>query len=61
MPSTENVEVEALKEGRYRVTGRSAIVGETTRAVEFTCEVMPDDSDKLRGFKVTLLEVTPTN
>ncbi|MDO7869551.1 hypothetical protein [Nocardioides jiangxiensis] len=61
LPSTENVEVEALKDGRYRVTGRSVTVGEGTRAVDFTCEVAPDDTDKLRGFKITRLEVTPIN
>ena len=58
-PQTDGVEVEDLKKGRYRVTGRSIIVGDETRAVDFVCDVAPDDSDKLRGFKVTHLEVTP--
>lgn len=51
--------VKDLSGGRYRVTGRSSIVGEMTKAVDFVCEVEPDDSDRLRGFKVTRLEVTP--
>lgn len=61
LPQYEAREVEDLKAGRYRVTGRSALVGEVTKAVDFVCEVDPDDSDKLRGFKVTRLEVTPVN
>jgi hypothetical protein len=61
LPQYEANDVEDLKEGRYRVTGRSTVVGEVTKAVEFVCEVAPDDSDKLRGFKVTRLDVTPLN
>lgn len=61
LPHYEADEVEDLKEGRYRVTGTSTIVGEVTKAVEFVCEVAPDDSDELRGFKVTHLDVTPLN
>lgn len=59
LPRTDGVQVEDLKQGRYRVTGRSTIVGDVTQSVDFTCEVAPDDKDKLRGFKVTHLEVTP--
>lgn len=58
VPQTDGVEVKDLHHGRYRVTGRSTLVGDTTRAVDFVCEVAPDDTDKLRGFKVTHLEVT---
>ena len=51
-----------LGEGRYRVTG--VVVGppdEGARSADFVCEVAPDPSDRLRGFKVTHLEVTPLN
>lgn len=59
LPQKEAVDVETLTDGRYRVTGRSTILSEVTNAVGFLCEVAPDRSDKLRGFKVTRLEVTP--
>ncbi|HEX2894293.1 MAG TPA: hypothetical protein VHO29_09870 [Marmoricola sp.] len=58
-PQNEAVEVEDLTDGRYRVRGRSSVVGEVTKAVDFVCEVAPDTSDKLRGFKVTRLDVMP--
>lgn len=57
----EGVTVTSLGEGRYRVTGQAVGHGENghVRAVDFTCEVAPDASDKLRGFKVTSLTITP--
>jgi hypothetical protein len=55
-PQQEAVEVKTLGQGGFRVTGRSARAGQ---AVSVVCEVAPDSSDKLRGFKVTHLEVTP--
>ncbi|WP_250003713.1 hypothetical protein [Actinoplanes sp. M2I2] len=53
--------VTGLGEGRYRVTGVMLSRPEVARSVDFVCEVAPDPSDQLRGFKVTLLEVTPIN
>ncbi len=57
----EGVTVTNLGEGRYRVTGQAVGHGENghVRTVDFTCEVAPDASDKLRGFKVTSLTITP--
>ncbi len=56
----DGVEVVALGDGRYRVTG--TVTGDADgmdESADFICEVAPDDSDKLRGFRVTNLEVTP--
>ena len=51
----EDVVVTSLGHGSYRVTGRP--VGHEldghVRRVDFICEVVPDSSDKLRGFRVT--------
>ncbi|WP_433319753.1 hypothetical protein [Micromonospora chersina] len=58
-PRREGIEVEDLGKGSYRLTGRSVLVGQQTSSVGFVCEVAPDASDKLRGFKVTRLDVTP--
>lgn len=56
---TMRVDVDDLGEGRYRVQGTVTKVGpgNQVRDAEFVCEVAPDDSDKLRGFAVTRLEV----
>ena len=50
------VTVTNLGGGRYRVEG-SASAGDKT--VAYTCEVAPDASDKLRGLRVTRLDVAP--
>lgn len=71
IPADETAErsdlrVTDLGQGRYRVTGivlagRSGVPSVTRNGAEygtaFLCEVAPDSSDKLRGFKVTHLEV----
>ncbi len=59
LPEYDAQQVEDLDEGRYRVTGTSTVVDGVSKTVEFVCEVAPDDSDKLRGFKVTRLDVKP--
>ena len=52
-------DVESLGMGKYRVTGTAAVDvdgdGQQTHYT-FACEVAPDDSDRLRGFKVTRLK-----
>jgi hypothetical protein len=55
-------EVTDLGEGRYRVTGTAAHLGlpdHDSARYEYVCEVSPDASDRLRGFRVDRLEVTP--
>jgi hypothetical protein len=61
-----DVRVTDLGSGRYRVTGivlagRSGVPSAKRNGAEygtpFLCEVAPDPSDKLRGLKVTHLEV----
>jgi hypothetical protein len=60
-PRKDAVKVEDLGKGSYRVTGRMGVVGAEHGSVNFVCEVAPDDSNKLRGIKVTRLEVSPIN
>lgn len=55
-----NGEVEDLGEGRYRATGLATTGGPQDDDLvlgTFVCEVVPDSSDTLRGFRVTRLEV----
>ena len=54
------VVVDDLGEGHFRVQGTVTKrgPGDQTRTADFVCEVSPDDSDKLRGFAVTRLEVS---
>jgi len=54
---TSDVRVKELGRGRYRVTGLVSVAGKSE--VPYVCEVVPDPSDKLRGFRVTLLQVDP--
>lgn len=53
------VVVDDLGAGRYRVKGTASFDGldGTKKEVPYTCEVAPDDSDKLRGFRVTAIEL----
>jgi hypothetical protein len=56
--------VRSLGGGRYRVTGvgnRDAGPGGSAEIGTFICEVAPDPTDKLRGFKVTSLVVKPAS
>lgn len=57
---TMSVDVDDLGEGHFRVQGTVTKrgPGDQTRTADFVCEVSPDDSDKLRGFAVTRLEVS---
>jgi hypothetical protein len=48
--------VDDLGDGRYRVTGQMVL---DTKITDYVCELAPDPTDKLRGFKVTLLQTTP--
>lgn len=57
-PRQDGIQVKELGHGRYRVSGRSEIGGQVAKSVSFTCEVTPDPNDRLRGFKITRLEVT---
>ena len=50
---TSQVQVTGLGHGRYRVTGVAEAQGKAP--TDYTCEVAPDSSDKLRGFRVTRL------
>lgn len=57
---TRDGDVEDLGEGRYRVTGLATTGGPQDDDIvlgTFVCEVVPDSSDTLRGFRVTRLEV----
>ena len=57
----QGVIVTSLGGGSYRVTGQAVGHGQDghVRRVDFTCEVAPDASDKLRGFKLISLTVSP--
>jgi hypothetical protein len=64
MPQRTGVQVKDLGDGRYRVTGMVLVEGSQSvtgggrrSGAGFVCEVTPDPSDELRGFKVTRLEV----
>jgi hypothetical protein len=65
-PATTGVHVADLGSGRYRVTGIILASGRGVPTIktdgrdygtQFLCEVAPDSSDTLRGFKVTRLDV----
>ena len=58
-PRQNALSVTDLGHGSYRVTGHASSGDDATSSVTFVCEVAPDTSDKLRGFKVTHLEVHP--
>jgi len=53
------VVVDDLGEGRFRVKGTATFdeLDGTQKEVPYTCEVAPDGSDKLRGFRVTSIEL----
>jgi hypothetical protein len=52
------IDVTALGKGSYRVYGRVADHSRG-RAYSYVCEVVPDSSDRLRGFRVSRLDVEP--
>lgn len=54
----EAEEVAALGKGRYRVHG-SVADQDSGRSYSYVCEVVPDSSDRLRGFRVSRLKVDP--
>lgn len=51
---TSGAEVTSLGSGRYRVTGAADMIGGNSYSFA------PDPSDKLRGFRVTSLQVKPS-
>lgn len=59
-PEKRAVEVIDLGEGRYEVTGQTVVQADNgLRGADFDCLVSPERRDKLRGFAVTRLQVSP--
>jgi hypothetical protein len=57
---TSQVQVQDVGDGRYRVTGLASYAkeGQEDRTESaYACEVEPDSTDKLRGFRVSALTV----
>lgn len=54
---TSSVEVQALGHGHLQVTGKAQVLDGTP--LSYACDVVPDPSDKLRGFRVTRLRIVP--
>ena len=52
-----DTQVTDLGNGRFQVTGTATVMGRGL--FSYTCDVVPDPSDKLRGFRVTELQVQP--
>lgn len=60
LPKKRAVEVIDLGDGRYEVTGQTVLhTDKGLRGADFDCLVSPDRRDKLRGFAVTRLQVSP--
>lgn len=57
---TSQVQVQDMGDGRYRVTGFASYAKEWQEdrtESAYTCEVEPDSTDRLRGFRVSALTV----
>lgn len=50
-----DTQVTDLGGGRFRVTGSASLIG--SGQYSFACVVVPDPSDKLRGFRVVELQI----
>lgn len=55
-----NTETRSLGRGRFRVTGDVVGVAGNQSKATYLCEVARDASDKLRGLKITKLQVVPS-